>query len=109
MKKLLGICVKKELFQNKPLPEKTSKRYFPRNQTIRNHMTHARRKLAYSLIDQECLQEKIKEWKEEDVEMNIYFRPKGISLLKTYKIIFPSKNVCTITFCVNGFIEVNNI
>ena len=41
-------------------------------------MIHARRKLCHSLIDQECLQNKTKQWKKENPTTKIYFRPKGI-------------------------------
>ena len=66
MKRLFKIIVKTELFKNENLPESTNKRIFPRTSTIRNHVTHAKRRLCYSLLDQECLQEKINQWEARD-------------------------------------------
>ena len=77
MKRLLKMHVKTEIFKNENLPEPSNKRFYPRNATIRNHINHSRRKLCHSLIDQECLQHKIKEWTEGDPTANIFFRPKG--------------------------------
>eukprot|EP00112_Aurelia_sp_Birch-Aquarium-sp1_P011369 Seg239.8 transcript_id=Seg239.8/GoldUCD/mRNA.D3Y31 product="hypothetical protein" protein_id=Seg239.8/GoldUCD/D3Y31 len=39
-------------------------------------MIKATRKLRRSLIDQECLVDKIDQWRQEDPAMKIYFRPK---------------------------------
>ncbi|XP_057311910.1 uncharacterized protein LOC130649609 [Hydractinia symbiolongicarpus] len=77
-KRLLKIHVKKEMFKETKLPEPSNKRFYPRNATIRNHVTHIRRKLCHSLIDQECLQKKIKEWTDSDPTTKIYFRPKEL-------------------------------
>ena len=66
MKQLFKMIVKTELFKNENLPESTNKRIFPKTSTIRNHVTHAKKKLGYSLIDQECLQEKISQWETTD-------------------------------------------
>lgn len=81
MKRLLNIKVK-EIFKktDRPLPEPSNKRFYPRSPVILNHIAQTRRKLCRSLIDQECLQEKIKKWKEEDPATNIFFRPKGLFL-----------------------------
>ena len=73
MKRLLKIIVKTEIFKNENLPEPTNKRFFPRTVTIRNHVTHAKRKLCHSLIDQECLQEKIDQWETADKSVKIFF------------------------------------
>ena len=69
MRRLLERFVTKELFNNK--------RFFPRLKTIRSHMILTLRKNMYSKIDQECLQKKIDEWKHQDQNASIYFRPKG--------------------------------
>lgn len=76
MRRHLKVIVKRELFQEESLPPKTNKRYFPRPKTIRNHMVKATRKLRRSLIDQECLVDKIDQWRQEDPATKIYFRPK---------------------------------
>ena len=77
MKRLLKIIVKTEMFKGADIPERSNKRFFPRTSTIRNHITHTKQKLYHSMIDQDCLQEKIKQWKLSDKSSNIFFRPKS--------------------------------
>ena len=77
MKRLLKIIVKTEIFKNENLPDPTNKRFFPRTSTIRNHVTHAKRKLCHSLKDQECLQEKINQWETTNKSVKIFFRSKS--------------------------------
>ena len=76
MRRHLKHFAKNDLFGNGNLPVKSNKRYFPRPKTIRNHIVRATRKLRRSLIDQECLVDKIEQWKQDQKETNIYFRPK---------------------------------
>ena len=76
MRRHLKVAVKRGMFKEDDLPPKTNKRYFPRPKTIRNHMVKAVRNLRRSLIDQECLNDKIGEWKREDNSTNIFYRPK---------------------------------
>ncbi|XP_065664918.1 uncharacterized protein LOC136086637 [Hydra vulgaris] len=79
IKRLIKIQVKNNF--NKAghvLPESSNKRFYPRNSSIQNHITISRRKLCQSLIDQECLQSKIKEWRESNPTISIFFRPKGL-------------------------------
>ena len=76
MKLLLKIIVKMEIFKGADIPEPSNNRFFPRTSTIRNHVKHIKRKLCHSVIDQDCLQEKIKQWKLSDKSSNIFFRPK---------------------------------
>lgn len=77
MKRLLKIKVKESFNKlNHPIPEPSSKRFHPRNSTIRNHIMLSRRSLCRSIIAQECLQDKIKEWKDADPLVKIFFRPK---------------------------------
>ena len=78
MKRLLKIIVKTEMFKSADIPETSNKRFFARTLTIRNHITHTKRKLCHSMIDQDCLQEKIKQWKLSDKSSNIFFRLKTI-------------------------------
>ena len=77
MKRLLKIIVKTEIFKNENLPGPTDKRFFPWTSTIHNHVTHAKIKLCYSLIDQICLQEKTNKWETTDKSLKIFFRPKS--------------------------------
>lgn len=77
MRRLIKIFVKTELFKGQTILDESNKRFFPRKKTIKNHMIHSRRKLCYSLIDQECLQKKIEEWKSSSPEISVFFRPKS--------------------------------
>ena len=78
MKRLLKITLKNDVFKNEKLPDSSNKMFFPRKSTIQNHMIHTRRKLCHSLIDQECLSNKIDKWKKEFPATNVFFWPKGI-------------------------------
>nr|XP_047143262.1 uncharacterized protein LOC124817350 isoform X4 [Hydra vulgaris] len=64
-------------FNSNNMLQKTNKRFFPSDKTIANHMLIARRKLRKSMIDQECLWEKINDWKINFQDAMIKFRPKG--------------------------------
>ena len=77
MRRHLKYVVKNDLFGEETVPPKSNKRYFPRPKTIRNHMVRARRKLRRSLIDQECLIDKIRQWKQKEKNSRFYFRPKA--------------------------------
>ena len=81
LKRLLKIIVKTEMFIGADIPEPSNKRFFPRTSTIRNHTTHTKRKLC-PMIDQDCLQEKIKQCKLSDKSSNIFFRPKTFFSLR---------------------------
>ena len=76
MKRLLKIIAKTELFKGADIPEPSNKRFFPRTSIIRNHITHTKRKLCHSIIDQDCLQEKIKQWKLSNKSSNIFLDQK---------------------------------
>ena len=70
----------KHIFDGSHLPERTNKRYYPRDVTIKNAMSRAKRQQRKTMVDQECLVEKISEWKSENPALNkdcIFFRPKG--------------------------------
>ena len=108
MRRHLKHFAKNDLFGNGNLPVKSNKRYFPRPKTIRNHIVRATRKLRRSLIDQECLVDKIEQWKQDQKETNIYFRPKKKlkvtkkcmncqTAMKMVGILSPcTKNTCTL-------------
>ena len=78
MKRLLKFTVKNEIFKDQALPEVTNKRYFPTSRSVKNHISKARRKQTQSLIDQECLQEKIGEWKKSNPTTKIHLRTKSL-------------------------------
>eukprot|EP00795_Rhopilema_esculentum_P008951 gene8951-16584_t len=78
MRRQLRITVTHELFGGVDIATLSNRRYFPRPRTIRSHMVHAKRRLRHSLIDQECLQEKVNQWKKEQPKSSILFRPKAV-------------------------------
>ncbi|XP_047122650.1 uncharacterized protein LOC124806093 [Hydra vulgaris] len=94
MRRLLNITVN-EMFGKKNLPSKTNRRFYPRTDIIHSHMVKERLKQRYSNIDQDCLEIKIKEWKEADSSVNIYFRPKergnSAELLFVYQAFWQKK------------------
>ncbi|XP_047140737.1 uncharacterized protein LOC124815915 [Hydra vulgaris] len=65
------------IFSSRSMPNKSNKRFFPLDETIRNHMLKARKKMCHSLIDQECLNKKVAEWAKNYKEAFIKFRPEG--------------------------------
>ena len=75
MKRQLKIIVKHEIFDNTNVPPTSNRRYFPNPRIIRSHMAHAKRSMRHSMIDQECLTEKVKQWKEEQPNCRIFYRP----------------------------------
>ena len=77
MKRHLKIFVKSTIFTSDQLPDVSNRRFFPHHKVIRTHMANFKRKLRHSLIDQDCLQEKIDQWKQRDKEVKIYFRQRS--------------------------------
>ena len=77
MKRHLNSFVKNEVFSSAALPQKTNKRFYPRRKTIRSHMVESTRKLRHSKIDQECLIDKISEWKSNRSQDKSTLEPKG--------------------------------
>ena len=77
MKRHLKSFFKNEVFNSASLPQKTNKKFYPRRKTIRSHMVESTRKLRHSKIGQECLIEKVSEWKNNRSQDRIYFRAKG--------------------------------
>ena len=65
MQSHIRIFVKMELFRNQELPPTTSRIYFPKMSDLRNHMYRASIKLKFSKLDQENLEEKVKEWRQQ--------------------------------------------
>ncbi|XP_065642056.1 uncharacterized protein LOC124812106 [Hydra vulgaris] len=80
MRRHLEFFVQAEFNVNNNL-QSANKCYFPIDKTIRNHMLNVRRKLRRSLIDQECLHDKISEWQIIFQEAMIKFRPKGVNMV----------------------------
>ena len=80
MRRCLDRVVKNKIFQNSDIPRETIKRIFPRLKTIRRHIVEALRRMRYSKIDQECLANKIEQWKSENPCDRIYFQPRGTTV-----------------------------
>ena len=64
--------------ENIPI-DKNNTSYFPDLSTIANHVRLALRAYRYNKLDQASLQEKIREWKAESSNHNIFFRPQTCS------------------------------
>ena len=79
MRRHLRIFVKSTLFGDSDQPDPTNRRYFPRPKTIRSHIVDSKRKMRYSMIDQECLDVKVQQWRSEDPAADLMFRPKSKS------------------------------
>ena len=77
MQRHIRIFVKTELFRNAKLPASTSRRYHPKRKDIRNHMYKATMKLKFSKLDQENLEEKVKQWQQQAPQDKFFFRGYG--------------------------------
>jgi len=66
--------VKRQLFDDKHPPSKLNRRYFPHRRDFQNLIYRARIAGMKSLVDQENLALKIKEW-ESDSDVKLFFRP----------------------------------
>ena len=75
MERQVRIYVQNELFKNKEKPPITSRRFYPCSKDIRNHMYLSTIKLRFSEIDQENVDNKIKEWKKNYPNDKFLFRP----------------------------------
>ena len=74
MRRQLKIAVKHELFGGVNVPPTSNRRYFPNRRIIRSYIVPVKRKLRHSMIDQESLAEKVKQWKEEQPNSRIFYR-----------------------------------
>ena len=77
MKRALRNFVIKDLFDGQQPPSNASRRFFPENRDIYNHMYRSRMNLVFSKLDQENLFAKIKKWKKTAPDDNFYFREYG--------------------------------
>ena len=77
MQRHIHIFVKMELFRNQELKPTTSRRYFPKISDLRNHMYRASIKLRFSKLDQENLEKKVKEWRQQHPSDMFFFRGSG--------------------------------
>ncbi|XP_066932038.1 uncharacterized protein [Clytia hemisphaerica] len=75
MKRLIKLVVA-DMFGKENLPPSNSRRFYPSIPIIRSKMDKSKQKLRYSMIDQECLQQKIDEWKKANPSLNTFYRPK---------------------------------
>ena len=75
MRQQVKITVKHEIFGGINVPPTSNRRYYPNPIIIRSHMVHTKRKMRHSMIDQECLIEKVKQWIEEQPDSRIFYCP----------------------------------
>ena len=66
MKRHLRIFVKDDLFRGRQQPERNNRRYYPKGKTIKNHMYSATINSRLSAIDQDNVEEVIRQWKNEE-------------------------------------------
>ena len=77
MQRALSLYVKMELFEGQPPPPINSRRFYPEERDIRNHIYNATAKLRMSKVDQENVAMKIENWKKSNPEDLFYFRAYG--------------------------------
>lgn len=77
MQRHIRIFVKTEMFRSSKLPPSTSRRYHPKKKDLRNHMYKAAIKLKFSKLDQENLEQKVKEWQQQAPQDKFFFRGYG--------------------------------
>ena len=61
------------MFSGVELPLKTNGWYYPGKKTIKNHMIESTKKFRHSKTGQECLVQKIIDWKKEQSFDNLFF------------------------------------
>ena len=62
-----------KMFSGVELPLKTNGWYYPGKKTIKNHMIESTKKFRHSKTGQECLVQKIIDWKKEESFDNLFF------------------------------------
>ena len=77
MKRHLRIFVKDDLFRGRQQQERNNRRYYPKGKTIKNHMYSATINSRLSAIDQDNVEEVIRQWKNEERRSgdNFFFAP----------------------------------
>lgn len=80
MKRHLRQFVKFELFPGQTPPASTNRRYYPTDVDIRNHMYQScvKRQMLFK-TDQENLEKKIENWRQDHPQDSFYFRPCALS------------------------------
>ena len=73
MKRHLTFFIKNDMFSGVELPLKTNGWYYPRKKTIKNLMIESTKKFRHSKIGQECLVQKIIDWKKKQSFDNLFF------------------------------------
>ena len=79
MKRHLCHYLRNDLFAGLTPPPITNRRYHLKDVDIRNHMYKATVKQMLSKVDQENLEKKIKQWRQENSEDLFFFRPCSIA------------------------------
>ena len=101
MRRALERYVWKELFAGEQLSPATSRRFFPLERDISNHMYLRAMKLRFSKIDQENISLKLADWKKENLADHYFFRPYGDDGIKEHfhksEQLFYKENGCRIS------------
>ena len=79
MKRHLRHYLRNDLFAGMTPPPITNRQYHPKDVDIRNHMYKATVKQMLSKVDQENLEQKITQWRQENCEDLFFFRPCSIA------------------------------
>ena len=78
MRRHLSEYVTREIFSKENIqPDPSNRRFYPKLSDIRSHMYCASIKNRFSKIDQENVNEQLKQWKASNPEDFFYFRPHG--------------------------------
>ena len=80
MQRALHVYVKNELFDAEQLPPGNSRRFYPEECDIHNHMFNATSKLLMSRVDQENVSLLIEKWQKTNPGDLFFFRPYGTNI-----------------------------
>ena len=95
VKRCLDEFVEREVFADvapQDRPKRSSRKYYPTRQDLRNHITKAIAASKYCKDDQESLLEKVREW-QTDGPRNCFYRPKGKENDRGEKFLFVHQEV----------------
>ena len=90
VRRTLRHFVMHDLCRDSP-PDPNDRSYFPIDNDLRNHIYIAKRALQLSCLDQDNLQQKIKQWEITDPESTHFFRPYLINDMKNDSLQSPVK------------------
>ena len=80
MQRALRVYVKTEISDDEQLPPGNSRRFYPEERDIRNHMYNVTSKLRMSRVDQENVSLLIEKWQKTNPGDLFFFRPYGTNI-----------------------------